>query len=104
MVLVIEERLKCPKCHSDNTMEQPREYYGERRAGSLKGKRKPKKAKCLDCGYTDVKWKFQRGIMTKRPVCKTYCPHCKRSVYATTKTHICQVCGKKANPPTPKGV
>jgi len=100
--LILEERLKCPKCHSNNTMDKPREYYAENRAGSLKGKRKPKRAICKDCGYENVKWKFQRGIMTNRPVCKTYCSHCKRKVWATTRDHICQVCGGKAEPPTPK--
>lgn len=96
--LILEERLKCPKCHSENTMDKPRQYKEERKVGSLKGKRKPKKAVCKDCGYSDVKWRFQRGIMTKRPVCKTYCPHCKATVYATTRDHICQRCGKEADP------
>ena len=95
MVLVLEERLKCPKCHSDNTMDMPREYHEERRAGSLKCKRKPKRAKCMDCGYSSVKWRFQRGILTNRPVVRRYCPKCEREVFALARTHECLKCDTK---------
>ena len=95
MVLEISEILKCPKCHSDNTLDKPREYYPEQRSGSMKGKRKPKVAMCKACGYSDKKWRFQRGIMTDRPVAKRYCPDCRREVYALAREHNCLKCGAK---------